>query len=51
MHSVANWAAVLGTPLRKLDFALLATDFTRHCLFRPVDFRRIDVAAARGGSH
>lgn len=51
MHSVANWAAVLGTPLRKLHFARLATDFTRHCLFRPVDFRRIDVAAERRGSH
>jgi Protein of unknown function (DUF707) len=51
MHSVANWAAVLGTPLRKLDFAWLATDFTRHCLFRPINLRRIDVAAARAGSH
>jgi hypothetical protein len=50
LHSVPNWAAVLRTPLRKLDFARLATDFTRHCLVRPVNFRRIDVAA-REGSH
>lgn len=41
MHSVANWAAVLGTPLRKRHFARLATDFTRHCLFRPLNLDRI----------
>jgi hypothetical protein len=49
MQSVRNWAAILRTPLRKLDFARLATDFTRHCLFRPIDFRRIDLAAVRRG--
>lgn len=50
LHSVAAWAGWRRTPMRKWQFARLATDFTRHCLFRPVDFQRIKLGCEDGPS-
>lgn len=45
LRSVKTWAAVRFTPLGSGLFARLATDFTRHCLYRPLNMDRVDLHA------
>ncbi len=49
LRSIRTWAAWNQTPLRAPEFARLATDFTRHCLLRPLNLTRVDVSAPRPG--
>lgn len=49
LRSIRTWAAWKQTPLRVREFARLATDFTRHCLLRPLNLTRVDVSAPRPG--
>ncbi|MFA5898204.1 MAG: DUF707 domain-containing protein [Hyphomicrobium sp.] len=42
LRSIGTFAAWRTTPVRRPLFARLATDFTRHCLWRPVNMSRID---------
>jgi hypothetical protein len=58
LRSIGTWSALLRTPLPSPLFARLATDFTRHCLLRPVNLQPIDLAesevprsAPRAGKH
>ena len=43
LRSVRTWAAVRFTPINSGVFARLATDFTRHCLYRPLNMGRVEL--------
>jgi hypothetical protein len=45
LRSAGSWAAWRTTPLAGRHFVRLATDFTRHCLWRPLNMGRIDLNA------
>lgn len=44
LRSIGTLAAWRSTPVSRGLFARLATDFTRHCLWRPLNMSRIDVS-------
>ena len=43
LRSVWTWAAIRFTPIGSGLFARLATDFTRHCLYRQLNMGRVDL--------
>ncbi len=43
MQSLRLWQAWRVTPMPRRDFIRFLTDYTRHCLFRPVNLARVDL--------